>query len=58
MGREAHYVEVGPFDAGNAYVAYPFLDAVCTCLIIWFEMLNVVIYFFVAEFFEADDGAV
>ena len=57
LDGEAHDVVVGAADAGDADVAYPFLNAVGAGFVEGLILTDIVGYLFIGEFLEGDVGA-
>ena len=49
MCGQAHYIEVGAFNSGNAGQAHPFLYAIASGLIVRFILINVKVNFLPAK---------
>ena len=52
MNRETHNVEIRSFDLLYSDISDPFLNAVCSCLVKWFEIIYVIINLAVCKVFE------
>ncbi len=52
LDGEAHNVEVAAVDGGYADVAYPFLNAVCPCLVEGLETVNIIVDFLLGKALE------
>ena len=56
LHRQSHHIEITAVDMRHANVAYPFLNAVGSCLVQRSVMFYIIIYLAVGKFFEGHVG--
>ena len=56
LDREAHNIEIGALDAGDAHVADPLLDGICPGFVEWLVSIYVIRDFFLRKRLEPNLG--